>query len=87
MRVNGTEMHQRSFNIYAPAAMPASAMSKVDYFRVTRHPTSVVSNRLMVNGYHRMSNVLAHHLTAIWRYLWDASHDSLRSRSLGLFSS
>jgi hypothetical protein len=38
MRVNGTEMYLRSFKIYAPATMPASAMSKVDYFRVARHP-------------------------------------------------
>ena len=36
MRVNGTEKYHRSFKIYAPATMPASAMSKVDYFWVAR---------------------------------------------------
>src|SRR5712692_6656043 len=41
MRVNGTEMYQRSFKIYAPATMPASAMSKVDYFPVGREPTTI----------------------------------------------
>jgi len=43
IRVNGTEMHQRSFKIYTPATMPASAMSKMDYFRVARHPPAIGS--------------------------------------------
>jgi hypothetical protein len=38
MRVNGTEMYPRRFKIYAPATMPESAVSKVDYFRVAIHP-------------------------------------------------
>jgi hypothetical protein len=42
MRVNGTEMYQRSFNIYAPAIMPASAMSKVDYFRMARDTEALI---------------------------------------------
>jgi hypothetical protein len=45
MRVNGTEMYLRRFKIYAAATMPASAMSKVDYFRVARDGCTDSSNR------------------------------------------
>lgn len=45
MRVNGTEMYLRRFKIYAPATMPASAMSKVDYFRVARDPSRIDATR------------------------------------------
>jgi len=45
MRVNGTEMYLRRFKIYAAATMPASAMSKVDYFRVARDGCTASSNR------------------------------------------
>ncbi len=42
MRVNGTEIYQRSFKIYASATMPAGAMSNVDYFRVARDPDGII---------------------------------------------
>lgn len=32
----GNEMYQRRFKTYAPATLPAIAMSKVHYFRVAR---------------------------------------------------
>ena len=45
MRVNSTEMYLRRFKIYPPATMPASAMSKVDYFRVVRYEQQYVPKR------------------------------------------